>query len=499
MKKRVWLIAAAVIFAAAIACVCIALRPSAPEPLSTQEMEKLRGPRDDVRIEAAFVPESRSMHVKQHLRLTSRTDESRENLILRTWPNAYQSPSTSPLASEAEYAAFYPEGFSMGALVMQSASLEEESGTARRLNYRYLDEAKTVLSLPLDRPWQPGETLLITLEYTLILPKAASRYGAWDGIYSFGNAFPLPAVWEEGEWRTDEFSLVGDPFYSDVYDFDVTVTSPASYLCAAPGLPVSETKDGGSISRNYHLTAARDFALCFSENYRLTTVRRGGLTVQAFTRNASEGRKAARFALKALTTYSGLYGPYPYRCFTLAEIAFPHSGMEYPGMMLISGDVLAAGGDTAERVIAHECAHQWWYSLVGSDPVNNAWQDEALCEFSFLSYWEKHHGKNAAEEIFRREMLPSLQVTYTATTGSPLSWFSDTNQYRILVYERGAAMLRALDDMMQGGLNGFLKHYRECFAFDIASREDFFSLLQEYSGEDYAPLLTDYLDTLIAP
>ena len=136
---------------------------------------------------------------------------------------------------------------------------------------------------------------------------------------------------------------------------------------------------------------------------------------------------------------------------------------------------------------------------MGSDPVNNAWQDEALCEFSFLSYWEKHHGKNAAEEIFRREMLPSLQVTYTATTGSPLSWFSDTNQYRILVYQRGAAMLRALDDMMQGGLNGFLKHYRERFAFDIASREDFFSLLQEYSGEDYAPLLTDYLDTLITP
>ena len=94
-----------------------------------------------------------------------------------------------------------------------------------------------MLFLPLDRPWQPGETLLITLEYTLILPKAASRYGAWDGIYSFGNAFPLPAVWEEGEWRTDEFTLVGDPFYSDVYDFDVTVTSPASYLCAAPGLP----------------------------------------------------------------------------------------------------------------------------------------------------------------------------------------------------------------------------------------------------------------------
>lgn len=499
MKKRLWLIAAAVFIAAAVACVCIGLRRAAPEPLSTQEVEKLRGPRDKVSIEAVFVPESRSMHVKQQLRLTSRTEEPRDTVVLRTWPNAYQNPETSPLASEAEYEAFYPEGFSMGALVMQSAALEGENGASTQLLYRYTDEAKTVLSLPLASPWQPGETLLITLEYTLILPKAASRYGTWDGIYSFGNAFALPAVWEDGAWRTDEFPLVGDPFYSETFDFDVTVSSPASYLCAAPGLPVSEVKNGDAVSRTYHLTAARDFALCFSEEYRLITVCRGGLTVQAFTKNASEGRKAARMALKALNTYSDLYGPYPYRCFTLAEIAFPHSGMEYPGMMLISGDVLASGGDTAERVIAHEAAHQWWYSLVGSDPVNHAWQDEALCEFSFLSYWEKHHGKNAAEEIFRREMLSSLQVTYTATTGSPLSWFSDMNQYRILVYERGAAMLCALDDMMQGGLNGFLRFYRERFAFEIASREDFFSLLREYSGEDYAPLLTDYLDTLITP
>ncbi|MBE5779192.1 MAG: M1 family metallopeptidase [Clostridiales bacterium] len=499
MKKRLWII---ILVTAAIAAALLLWRwlsLPVPDKLSPEDVHSLAGPCDSIVVEASFIPESNSMHVRQTLFLTSRTPESRDTVVLRTWPNAFQKLDTSPLASEAEYSAFYPEGFSMGALVMQNASLEKEGMAASEILYRYADDAKTVLTLPLPGSWQEGETLAITLEYTLILPKAASRYGVWDDIYSFGNAFPLPAIWEEGSWRTDEYTLVGDPFYSELFHFDVTLTSPDGYACAAPVLPSVENRQDGNTVRHYRLAAARDFALCLSREYRLTTIKRGSITVQAFTKEPAQGRRAAEYALKALDTYSSLYGPYPYDCFTLAQIAFPHSGMEYPAMALLSGDVLAAENDTLEAVIAHETAHQWWYSLVGSDPVNHPWQDEALCEFSRLTYWEKHHGKAAAEDIFQREILPSLRVSYTATAGSPLSWFSDMDEYYILVYNRGAAMLCALDHIMGGDLNGFLRFYRERYAFRIAGRADFLSALREYSGQDYEPLIIDYLDTLITP
>ena len=48
-------------------------------------------------------------------------------------------------------------------------------------------------------------------------------------------------------------------------------------------------------------------------------------------------------------------------------------------------------------------------------------------------------------------------------------------------------------------MNDFLRFYRERYAFRIASRQDFLSLLTEYSKEDFTPLLEDYLDTLITP
>ena len=46
-------------------------------------------------------------------------------------------------------------------------------------------------------------------------------------------------------------------------------------------------------------------------------------------------------------------------------------------------------------------------------------------------------------------------------------------------------------------MDGFLRAYCDAFAFQIASREDFISLLNRYTQEDIRPLMTDYLDTLM--
>lgn len=491
MKKRIWWLM--LIPLAALLLVIFWPRAN-PAVLSSAELGKAAENLDSIRIEATFLPDSRSMRVHQELTLFSRADEPRDSLILRTYANAFQSADTSPLSTEADYALFYPEGFSMGALMLQSASVDGQP-----VLHRYLDDAKTVLSLPLSGSWQPGENISVTLEYSLILPKAASRYGAWDGMYVFGNAFALPAIWEDGAWRTDEYFPVGDPFYSQCFNFDVTVTAPENYLCAASAAPAEKSNTDGKTRWHIVAPACRDFALAFSAAYHVSTVKRGGLTVQAFTRDKSRGAEALRYALSALETYSGLYGPYPYQSFTVAEFSFPHAGMEYPGLILLSSDVLAAGGEMLERTVAHEAAHQWWYALVGSDPINHPWQDEALSEFSVLSYWKIRHGRADAESLFQREYLPSQQITMTATAGAPLSWFSSMSEYSILVYQRGAAMLWALDQMMDGGLNGFLHAYRDQFAFGIATRDDFMNALADYSGQDYQPLLIDYLDTLITP
>ena len=74
---------------------------------------------DEIAIEAQLHPDSRSMTVRQTLHLTSRTAEARDMLVLRTWPNAFQRPDTSPVAGNAELC---PDGFSAGSLVITASA-----------------------------------------------------------------------------------------------------------------------------------------------------------------------------------------------------------------------------------------------------------------------------------------------------------------------------------------------------------------------------------------
>ena len=63
--------------------------------------------------------------------------------------------------------------------------------------------------------------------------------------------------------------------------------------------------------------------------------------------------------------------------------------------------------------------------------------------------------------------------------------------------QRGAAALVALNTAMQGGLDEFLADYYDTYAFRLASRTDFETQLSAYTGEDWSPLLSDYLDTYL--
>lgn len=54
-----------------------------------------------------------------------------------------------------------------------------------------------------------------------------------------------------------------------------------------------------------------------------------------------------------------------------------------------------------EYVIAHETAHQWWYSAVGNDEISEPWLDEALTEYSTIVYFEQKYGKDMANKLIK--------------------------------------------------------------------------------------------------
>lgn len=476
MKKAVILAAAALVLL--LGGLWWLNQPLQMEHPSAQLLAAAQGLDESV-IEASLDTESRTLSVQHTLRLKNRTGQTLDAAVLRTWPNAFQSLETTPCSDQD-----YPGGFSTGALTMAHAQVDGQAAL-----HRYLDEGKTLLSIPVSGGWQPDAWVEITLRYTVTPPRAAYRFGVWDGVWAFGNAFAVPAVWEDGAFRADEYVSVGDPFVSDCMNYDVTVTVPGGYRCAASGYAEA---DGSA----YHFVspAVRDFALVISDRFETAQAKQDGVLITAFGLNQAQAKDMLRYARKALKIYSERYGAYPYQSYSVAAVPFAHEGMEYPQLSMIGA---ALTERRLEYAIVHETAHQWWYAVVGSDGWNQPWQDEALCEFSLLKYVQKYYGLSEREDLERSRMESSLRVTVPrgVTPGAPLDYFSSLSEYRLVVYDRGAACLCALDRTVP--LDAFLRDYYQSYAFRRATREDFEEQLFRSTGEDLTPLLRDYLDTSI--
>lgn len=501
-RRRVWLIALAVALVAVAAIAALLFtRPQAAltaNPPGKTLLSAAQG-LDDIAIDAVFDPVNRKLQVSQTLTLTNRTGVVQRLLVLRTYPNAFRSEDYSPAATDELYDSTYLNGFSDSAFTLSMASLQMADGAEKSAEYSYGDDAQTVLRVSLPTDWAVGVALTLRLQYSVLIPQVAYRFGENGGVWALGNAFAIPSPFVDGVYLTDEYVSIGDPFVSECRNYTVSVTAPEDYTVAGTGTPtVGQAVNGQRVTR-FSAPAVRDFALCISKGYWCVTGMQDGVLVQGYGLSASNADTMFKYGKQALACYNARYGAYPYPVLSLCEVAFPFGGMEYPTLMMIASDKLAKGGDTLEQLVAHEVAHQWWYGVVGNDEYRQAWQDEALVQFSLLDYWETYYGKDARDELQFSLVDTSMRVTIPegVTPGSPVDYFGDLSEYGLVVYNRGAAALCALSTAMEGKLDGFLSNYYHTYAFKLATRVDFETLLRTYSGEDWSPLLSDYLDTYI--
>lgn len=479
------------VLAVGAAWLCGAFGPDAVRPQPSQQLLQAAQGLDETSIDAVFDPQERTVTVTQRMTLVNRTGTVQPHAVLRAWPNAFQTIDTSPAAAIDLYAGCYLKGFSAGRLQMHDAQANGSKAV-----YRYADEMQTVLQVPVEGGWQPDEAAQLTLSYTIHVPHLAYRFGEYNDVWSLGNAFLIPAVWQDGAYRMDEYVAVGDPFVSDCMNYTVQVTVPDGYACA--GSAVADVHEDGRVWR-FEAYAVRDFALVIGKGMHTARAVQDGVLLTAFAQSDAYAGQLVRCGAQALDFFGERYGAYPYPTLTLTQNDFPMGGMEYPALVMIATDMLEAGGRELEYVVAHEVAHQWWYAVVGSDAWYQSWQDEALCEFSVLEYMENVHGAAARTELEQRRIEPAMRVTVPrgVTPGAPLDTFVGMAQYSLVVYNRGAAMFCALDRLLDGGLHNVLRAYYDQYAFGRATREDFETLLAQVTGVDALPLMRDYLDTYI--
>ena len=121
--------------------------------------------------------------------------------------------------------------------------------------------------------------------------------------------------------------------------------------------------------------------------------------------------------------------------------------MEYPAATIVSPKL---SKEEYAHTLVHETAHQWWYAVVGSDPVNEAWQDEGLCEYSTKLFFDEHQEYGVSGKSLVDDALLNVREYYrvygsvfgetdTRMTRN-LSEYLSEYEYRTIAYDKGMVL-----------------------------------------------------------
>jgi transcriptional regulator with XRE-family HTH domain len=360
------------------------------------------------------------------------------------------------------------------------------------------------LRVELPRNLPPNEHVALFLDFTLNLPKinpgeefSSASFGYSKRAVSLGNWYPVLAPYrEEKGWYGLTYFPVGDPYVTEVADYDVTITTTEGVVIASTG---QETRQGNLW--HFEVEKARSYAFAASDVYQVATAQAGDVAVHSyfFPNNQDAGQAALETAVQAVELFSELYTPYPYTDYRVAETEFA-GGMEFAGLTFL-GSVFYDEYDGTSRttlteLAAHEVSHQWFYGLVGNDQLTQPWLDEALAQYSSFLYYEHYLPDDA-------DWWWTFAVDQWAPAGkidSSIYEFRNNRDYLDAVYRRGAEFVRDLRQTMgDPAFFAFLQDYQRRYAYRLVGSRDFFGLVQEFTTADLIPLQEEYFRQRILP
>ena len=191
-----------------------------------------------------------------------------------------------------------------------------------------------------------------------------------------------------------------------------------------------------------------------------------------------------------------LFGPYPLD--TGYTVVVTDDDLEIPleaQGISIFGANHCDGQGSAERLIAHELAHQWFGNSVTAKRWRHIWLHEGFaCYAEWL--WSEHAGGRSADEWARhyhQRLVDSPQDLILADPG-PRDMFDDR------VYKRGALTLHVLRRRIgDESFFALLKDWASRYRHGTVVTDDFTGLAANYANESLRPLWDAWLYSTPVP
>lgn len=432
---------------------------------NTNYIEKKSRDLNTYTMEASLDDKNKKLSVVQTLNWKNDTDTTYTQLKFHLYPNIYSKDCTVSVVPRDGKVSAYVNGYSYGDIKIDYIKIGELD-----VVYSIEGDNKEILVVPLNKEVYPNESVTITFVYEVTLANIWHRLGYGDNTLNLANWYIMLCNTNNGQFETNAYTPIGDPFVSEMANFNVTISVPKDYVLASTGTVNSSSPDEENIRYSISAKTVRDFALVLSKKYQTMSQKVNGTEVTYYYFEDNAPAEKLTIACEAVSYFSKTFGEYPYPTLAVTKADFCYGGMEYPRLALINAKQTEKDYLTS---IVHEIAHQWFYGIVGNDQYNNAWMDEGLTEFVTLMFFEDHKQYN----VTMKDELSSMYKAYITYVDVLSSYLNKVD----------TSMNRSLDKYMSEQEYVYLNYVKGCIMFS--------DLYNTIGKNHFVNALKDYVDT----
>lgn len=294
----------------------------------------------------------------------------------------------------------------------------------------------------------------------------------------------------------------GDPFYSEMANYDVTIKYPNDYALISTGVQSFAQDDAGAVCRAEAL-AVRDFAFVLSTQYNVKTRECGDIVVNYFYYDDENSNHNLDVCCDALNTFNNMVGKYPYSVLNVCKTNFLQGGMEYPNLVYISDNIDVASD--YDNTIVHEIAHQWFYGVVGNDECMYPWLDEGLTEYCTALFYDRNDGYERttasalgsalSSYLLYCDMYKEVYGQLNTSMNRSIYDYKTETEYIYMTYVRGVLMFDSIADIV--GSKGIIKCISRYYcdnAYTNATPKDLIQSFERASGKNLTKYISSWLD-----
>lgn len=449
-------------------------------------------------ISAELNDEEMTISASETVIFYNSTEKDLDKVCFHLYPRAFREGASILPYTVLTSATCFPNGVNYGDLEVLAVKV---NGKEKEIQLTGEDE--DILLVELGGNLSSRKTTEINIDFKLTVPNSTHRFGYYESNINLGNWYPIVCKYNGDNFDMTPYYSTGDPFYSDIANYDVTIKYPNKYTLSSTG-EINSTKSGEFTSSKMTAKAVRDFAMCLSSNASVVSTTAGGVNVFYMGYKGENNLdRYLKISKEAVEYFSNTFGNYPYSTLWVVKTPFIYGGMEYPNIVFISDSI----DDDEEylKVVVHEIAHQWWYGVVGNNEITEAWLDESLAEYSTALFFEHHDAYNVTYKEFVGsakssyllyvDVINVLKGEVNTKMNLAVNDYKNDYEYSYMIYVKGVIMFDSLRNMVgeKKLLAGFKQYYSEN-KFKIASKNNFLAAFKSACHSDLEEFFNGYLD-----